>query len=282
MGMWTFFTHVRGSRKAVMIGFICGLLPAVAGCAGATARGQATGWPSIGLRDGIAPDDVQRALGKEGTHQFTAVRGDSEYLCLSVSIQESTSTYYLVFVDDGLTKVVEPLTEEFRDVELAGAMVSVRMPFDPFDKVEKVLSRPSLSDEDLAAAVDRARARKPALSFNQTPAAVLTLPALALEAPRIAADYARNRELARRYSPAKVRLGMPADEVDGLYGMPYATHAAPAREMRVYGEAVALDINPAHRFSWVAVVFEEDRAIAVFTHDFFHAEFLSAIPPGWR
>lgn len=275
--------RAMGPRTTIGSLFCAGMCIVVMGCAGTSPRQQATGWPFLGLHEGMALQDVQRVLGERGTHQFTATREDSQYLCLSFKVEQLASSYYFVFERDRLTKVVEPLlAEDFRDVKLDGSTVSVRMPFDPLDKIEKVLSRPSLGDTEVSEAVVRARTTKPAFSFNQTPAAVLTLPALALEAPRIAADYKRNRELAAHYDAFLAPLGAQSATIDGLYGRSYASHAAASREMRVYGEAVTLDINPAHRFSWVAVIFAADRAIAVISHDFFHAEFLNEAPPGWR
>ncbi len=247
---------------------------ALAGCAAGELRCR----PVRGikqLKPGVSLTRVREILKQRGTHQFQVQSEGNEYLCLSFRFFNSAKSYYLVFSGGQLYKIVAPTGFEFREFNYRGSSVSVRMRFDPFDKVKAVLSRRGVTIEDIITAERRALAKE--TGIDQAPLTALAL----LQLPRLVVDYQRNEQLARCYDPVKLKVGMTPDEVSAAFGhQPRAVHAlGDDREMWVYGEEASLAVNPRLRFSWVAVVFEKSSAIGIFSHDFFHPSFLRAPPP---
>jgi hypothetical protein len=75
------------------------------------------------------------------------------------------------------------------------------------------------------------------------------------------------RELARRFDPYRVRLGMTVDEVGALLGTSGVKEAlGGGLETRYYGSTKLGTRNPR---LWVSVVFQEGRTVRVFSGDFF-------------
>jgi len=211
-----------------------------------------------------------------GKHEFSAAVQQTRYLGLYFAFKEPHVGFYLIFTNGYLKAVVDPPRPEFDRVPYKDTVREIPKPIDAEDRLKSVLASDELAREELEQRIRNAMP-KSASSLNMLPNFLIASPLYAALSGEIEADYRTNAELAKQYDPLKVKLGAPIEEVEQAFGQPYRVIEASEKQMvHVYGSPMPLRINPAYRFSWVTVVFEDGKAIRVLSNHFFDERLLGS------
>ena len=225
------------------------------------------------LRHGVGINQVLRLLGGPGEHQFSARLEDGDFECVSYSFEKPFVRYYFVFTSGGLRSIVKPPVFEVEQRPYRGVSREVKKPIQPEKRIFEVLAAEALFGDRFVAALEGDLSKLPGhkRSFNVLPAFLLTSKEFARADDKVEAAYRRNALLAEKFNPAKVKLGDKEDVLRSLYGTPLNVIESEGQTTRTYrfGSNEPLRVNPAHRFSGVAVVVEKEAVVRVFSHDFF-------------
>lgn len=229
----------------------------------------------MGLCEGVDKEHVHKLLGGAGTHQFTARLADGDYECVSYAFEKPFIHYYFIFKGTCLHRIVEPPMFEVEEKPYLGVIREVKKPVQPEKRLRDALAAKPLFAEqfvaDLEDKLSKLSGRKH--SLNVLPAFLFASKDFAQAEGKIEAAYRRNKELAEMYDPAKVKLGDQEDILLARYGAPQSLSEAEinGKNIRTYrfGSNEALRVNPAHRFSGVAVVVENGTVVRIFSHDFY-------------
>ena len=231
---------------------------------------MSTELPPAALLDaprGISRAELEQLYQRTGRHQATALVEQETVLCVSYTFGEPYVTYYFVFRNDRLTKIIEPPRGELRTVPYRGSRRVVPTPVDADLRLRAVLASPDLSRDALGSSLEQRLPKAGSESFNVLS---LLVPFIAVKSPWIAQQYRHNAALMTTYDGLRIEIGMDTDEVDVRLGSPKRIHAlSDDREVCVYGDNSQPDVNPMYQFSWVAVVFDDGRAVRLFSHHFF-------------
>ena len=220
------------------------------------------------LKPGLTQGEVETFFGGKGCYQFTALIGTNKVCCISFLFGRSYVSYYFVFENGLLTKVVPspPIDEEI--VARGNKQVSVQKHVDSEARLTLVLNLSDLSGQQLVNSI-KAKLPKENESVSVVPAFILTAPLWILASTDIKKDYSRNNELAERFNPYKIDVGMPLDIVESRLGAPARTVQRQGETILVFGSDEPLRVNPIYRFSWIAVVVQNSKTVRVFGSDFF-------------
>lgn len=230
------------------------------------------------LGRGTSLENVRAVLKMPGKHEFSVLVDQVEYLCLSFDFEEPRVRFYLVFTNKHLKAVADPVKAEYDRVPYERAFREVEKPFEPEQRVQSVLSSQHLNRQQLEQRI-LATALRGSKSWNVLPAFIITAPLFAARAGQIEADYRKNAEFARKYDPLKIRLGTSLADVSEAFGKPYRIIKKSTEEVvHVYGDPMPLRVNPKDRFSWVAVVIENGKAVRVFSNQFLDKRLLESQP----
>jgi len=230
----------------------------------------------LALERGTLLEDVRTTLGMPGRHEFSAVVEETRYLSLYFAFEEPYVGFYLVFTNEHLKAVVDPPKPEFYRVPYKDTVREIPKPFDAENRLKAVLAFNDLSREEIDQRI-RLAIPKGASSLNMRPAFILASPLYLAKSGEIEADYRTNADLAKRFDPLKVELGDQIEDVEKVFGKPYdVIKESEERVVHVYGSPVSLRINPAFRFSWVTLVFENGKVVRVLSNHFFDKRLLQS------
>ena len=214
------------------------------------------------LTNGFSFNKAMVLLGTQGDHQFTVRRGGDQY----------RFTTFWIDIGEGLSQWVVCSNNIIISFP-KGIPLSRKSPsIEDESMVNAVLAAPSMTAESMASELDEAAA-----SYLRSKRSEDPLPAFVIEPlldkrviSRIRQDYERNAELLKLYNGHRVVLGMTAEQVDKLFGVPMRIHElANHKSARIYGTNVPFTLS-FYTFSWVAVVFEDGQASRVYSNGFFH------------
>jgi hypothetical protein len=239
----------------------------------------------LAITNGSAFEMVTNAL-KDGIfHEFTASEPDGEYMVLGCRTSDDFPDFWLLFLNNKLSKIIGPVAPEMEFYPYQGTTASRVKSWDIGDTIrirktlnsqvptrEQILSVLSTTDRqnitdarsvgDLVGGVIWASKMR---NFNE---------AMAL---RVEKDYKINEELLKRYDGCRVKIGMDAKEVAKVYGEPLRMFPTKTEGLvRIFGDERSLEVSPKFLFSCVAVVFDSgERVTAVYSHDFFNDDWKS-------
>lgn len=221
------------------------------------------------LPRGITLDELQGIMATPPRHQFTARIDGGERLAVSYAFGETWARLYFVFRNGKLEKIVEPPPSEYKQVPYKGGILELKRPVDAEKRLEVVLAAPDLAGAQPAAAIRGKLPKRSRPPINVLPPFEPVPPVPAAARPRIVKNYQRNLELARRFDPFKLKLGMTPAAVDREFGEPLRLEGdGGPQPSRVYDSDEEVSVNPEYAFSPVAVVFEKDAATRIFSNDF--------------
>lgn len=215
------------------------------------------------LSAGMTRRDVARLMESDGLHQFSLLQDGRTHICVSHFLDSGDpkkslgQEFYFLFIDGKLEKVVLPVSLEGRPEGQAWDQASVQA-------MEQVLSGRNLLASGLQ---DKVAAEGEYHRFVLPSAAKIVL----MRAPPISRiDHFRNRMLAKKYHGERIELGASPSDVEAVLGQPRYNRVISSTEtVRVYGQEGNLKVKPQYQYSWVAVVYQDERAVRVYSHDFF-------------
>ncbi len=191
------------------------------------------------FKTGTKGAEVEKVLG-EGRHQFTTAQDGHLVTTRSYSFEEPYIRLYFVFREGKLDRIVEPPPKDVDVVPFMGGTRAIERTLDPYLRMEAVFQGPNIEGEELVRWL-RVNTRKRSKSYNVVPAFILTAPLLAVAAPEMAKEYRRNTELAQKYDPEKVQIGMSKVEVAKQFGEPLQIASRKERLSHVYGDHAKLN-----------------------------------------
>jgi len=179
------------------------------------------------------------------------------------------------FRNQGFEKILEPppfdvSEREITEGQYKGSKVRTRTPFEPEDRLKKVISLNGLNAMELSQSITNR------LSGDEDVWSVL--PALTIASPLYATGSAsrkneidRNSEIARKYDPLQIALGVSTNNFTGGFKYPYAISSSGEHGMiYIFGEEVSQRVPKILRASWVAIAIEREVVIRVYSNDFFN------------
>jgi hypothetical protein len=238
------------------------------------------------LHLGLSRKEVSSHFKGIGTHQFTALKEANTLRCVSYSFGERFIRYYFLFKNDELVSVLDtqPFFADAFDTKpnpnpkYAGTKISVRKPWSAKAFMSNILETTSLSPKDLSAQVEtrlqKAEGRKK--DHNVLPAFVILAP---LIVPDMITRNAKHKAWLSEYDPFKIDLGSKRTEVEAVYGKPQfiMRHDKASRETHAYGplqllwrDKTRVHLGPLNKRFWVAVVYESNIAVQIFSNDLFN------------
>jgi hypothetical protein len=235
----------------------------------------------LAITNGSSLLAVKNALGTAVFHEFTIAETNGDYTLMGCRVSpEDSSDLWLLFHSNILTKIIEPTSAEVEKYPYQGTTATRirRWDIDDIGRITKIIESPALTREQIVAEVEKLDSTNHKVGRttvgdemgNMVWASVIR-DFNAKMAPRMKKDYEINQELLKRYDGSLVVVGMETDEVVKLYGKPQRVFSTKHMEtVRVFGDDRELEVNPAHLFSWVAVVFDaQGRVTSVCSRDFF-------------
>jgi|GEM_PF-3656419 len=231
------------------------------------------------FKRGISLTELESIFQTKPAHEFTVRRNGEtircvQYVLIRPAIHQS---YYFVFVNDGLNLVCLLPPFEYETQMKNGSRYSRRITERPEKRIEAVLQSKDLSDEALAESVSKAmsykRPKKTSGNWNCAPVYFMFAPFIIALAPSTAVENLQWRhkveEQRTKLNPFKIELGMMVGEVEAMFGTPFTIGTTTDHlEVRYYG----LPEFWMHSEAWVSVVFDQGKAVRVFSNDFFDSE----------
>jgi hypothetical protein len=243
----------------------CGRRKQESSFAGSTMHIQKTN--ILTLRKGITRRDVEKALGGPGQYQFSARLATGDYFCASYAFEKPDVYYYFLFQGDLLEKILAPPTFDVDLVPYKAFYREIKKPCNADKRIEMVLQGSGLSCAELVDALHLALS-KTTETFDVLPALIVSSRLLSIDAKARRLHYEKNASLAEQFDPAKIKLADTETSLIPKYGPPLALVTNGAIHVYQFDSNVALDINPAYRFSGVSVVTENGLVTRIFCHDF--------------
>jgi hypothetical protein len=221
------------------------------------------------LERGASLPHCEAVVGVPARHEFTARHGGATVRCVSYLFASYHLKYYCVFTNGALWKIIQPPRFAHELSAWERGTRAVWTSYDSEERLEVVLHAPDLDRRSLRTSIERRY--KPKAFDHTLPGALMVgvvfAPVALARWAGGGAEREELRELARRFDPYRVRLGMTVDEVGALLGTSGVKEAlGGGLETRYYGSTKLGTRNPR---LWVSVVFQEGRTVRVFSGDFF-------------
>jgi hypothetical protein len=216
--------------------------------------------------------EAEKVLGGPGNHQFSVRLEGQEFCCYSYAFENRHTYLYFIFRTNCLEKIVFPPPANVKLVPYRNVQREIRMPLDAEARVAAVMRADGLSSEQFGAWLDESVGSQ-LESFTVLPAFVAASPEFMRARKDIQVDHERNAMLAEKYDPAKIKLGNSEEVLHREYGPPISVSAdEDGTRLYLFGSNEPLRVNPALRFSNVAVVVAGGTIERIFSHDFFDAQ----------
>ena len=110
-------------------------------------------------------------------------------------------------------------------------------------------------------------------NYTALPAFIILAPLLI---PVLTITNLVNQAWLCKYDPFRIYLGMKRSQVESIYGKPYFIIKQSGHEIHAYGPSMTIYKNGKLRYLgsnkkfWVAVMYENDVAVQILSHDLFH------------
>jgi hypothetical protein len=263
---------------SILLRTLAPLLMLLAGCSSRTAGtiNESGISPQILLtvRRGASQKQLETMLGVPARHEFTVSSDHMAIRCVSYQFPSFYLKYYFVLTNDALEEIILPPRYEHELSPWEQGKRAVWKSANPQERVEVVLHATDLDQEGITDSIERRY--RPEKFDNALPAAAI---AGVVAAPvALVRGQTENREikvLAETFDPYRVHLGMPLAAVEQMFGAPRLIEKLESgSETRYYGSPKLGTQNP---LLWVSVVFNDEKAICVFSDDFFDYRKLAGI-----
>ena len=229
-------------------------------------------------QSGMSRSQVTTLFGSPGRHEFTIRDAGADYLCVGYTPEPAEfDLYYLVFRNDALWKIVDRpggfsgQSQPFAHPDQAWP--SVAGAFGDEQRARRIIADGlNRTPEQTRARIESAESwlRKWEKSEGNIPIWLWGMTYI-VDWPRMQFKIWHNAELDQRQNGSRLSLGMTADQVARLLGLPTGREGAQhGRCALLYGQAPDLRLVRSDEFEArrVAVIFEDGKAVAVLSHDF--------------
>jgi hypothetical protein len=208
--------HAMGLK----IGLLFAVFLSLSACQSANSGSVEKENPEILLtfQRGDSPEGVKSRLGR-GLHEFTSINRRETNVCVSYHFQKYGLSYFLLFHNSKLAKILLPPRFSHEMNEAERDYTSTWDSYDPIDRMRTVIESRDLNEENVKASIrNRYRSKGmdnalPGWIIAQTIAAPFTISKRLRKADEIA-------ELAAKYDPFRISLGMTAIDVEQRLGNP--------------------------------------------------------------
>lgn len=227
------------------------------------------------IQPGCSQEELEALFKAPARHEFTALRNNVTNRCVCYYFPPSGwLQYYFVFTNSALERItLAPVLEQTVDSsERHGGLLPVWKTHSTDERMEVVLNAPALTHDNLKTCIafDSCDWRSHNPNIPAPVVAVFLVlggPLILAAVPKRTIDNRVMQSLARRFDPSRARLGMTTDETEKLFGPPQLVEAGNnGAEMQYYGsQRFGVDYPE----FWLAVSFQDKRAIGVFTDEFF-------------
>ena len=253
-----------------------------------------TGWAANGTEDGknlslgMSQAEISLPFKGPGTHQFSAQQGSNVFRCVSYSFGEYSIKYYFLFKNDQMISLldVQPFfadafeTKPNPNPKYPNTKISVRKPWQAEDFMTAILQATTMSPEALSEQIKMRleKAKSGKASYNVLPAFVILAP---LIVPDMISRNKKHEAWLSEYDPFKIVIGAKRSNVEAVYGKPLfiVQHSGTNRATHAYGPSEILwrdktrvYLGPLNKRFWIAVVYENDVAVRIFSNDLFNDE----------
>ena len=215
---------------------------------------------------GMAQGQVEEHLSTRGHHQFTAALSNATVRCVSYYRNDVYGQYYLVFINDHLATVCAPPPFEMRKEPYMDSWANYRVLGNPEDRVKAVLQAEDMLGPRLTEALTPRPPAKQSVDPGLT-AAYLQSQATANKKrqEQRASEFA---DLRVQFDPYGVDIGSTVPFAEKRVGEAKIIEMlGPGREIRYYGSP-EYGRTGSRELMWLSVVYEEGKAVRVFSHDF--------------
>lgn len=216
-------------------------------------------------------EDVDRAFGTRGSHQFSVQMEDRRVVCLSYSVGEPFARCYVLLQGDSF-RVVEPPPFEVETFVVDGRRCERRKAWKPLDRIHHVIDARSLTPGGIRSSLLRQQP-KPSRSNLQ--------PAIPLLAPVLTRDPGSKmyQQLESKYDGRKLSLGENRLAVVNRLGSAYKDLDVLGGRELLFGRETKSASAGLARWPWLAVVLRNDEVVAVLSRDFVDDEAVQAGRP---
>ena len=230
---------------------------------------------------GISLEELARRTGIKPTHLVSARVETNSFLAVSLSFSQPSGTLNFLFENEKLRAIQDRPKVEFETKTHRGKPWKVPKAFDSEDRFNQIANAPNLTPLEIESRFQQWAKNQNAATqgseLNILPAARIV--AATSPTAKTAQLHAETQaaELAEKYNPFKIALGMTPSEVKALFGTPaLQQNLSNGSQLHVYGEQLS-GLVPAHiPYVWVSIVFCEGIVTRVFSHDLFDKRL---IPP---
>jgi len=244
----------------------------------------------LAITNGTSLGEVKQQIGSAVRHQFTVWHDEHTWTLIRSFIHtgedEGYVFYQLLFRDDVLLKTIDSFRMETEEYPYEGTTATRIKSWDIEDMkyVKKAIEAPSVTPEQIRARIRSARDTMDAHKKDgNIPAIVGHIFARNFLA-RAEKGYPANEKLREKFDGCRASCGMTIREVDLLYSEPLHTFTTKNRNLaRVYGDNRYLGnaVDSFLVFPYVAVLFEEEKAVAIYSDGFFCNAWYPDMP-SWR
>jgi hypothetical protein len=234
------------------------------------------------LQYGMTREAVDDAVWGDDEHQFSADIDGTVYDCYRVDFgkQRAGAWYYFVFEDGKFVSAVGIMQFfEWRDIERDGMRISEQVPWEPEDRMRRIIAADPIPLDQLKIEVaTKLNERRKSRSFhsNLGPAIPFLMPIFIGIAIR---EVPKTIRWKNHFDSKRIGLGMSREDVDSIFGSPVFIVPAALGETRAYGPRESLGrsrgqvrLSPYYAEYWVAVVFEDGGTTRVFSGNLFDYE----------
>ena len=227
----------------------------------------------LGIERGASRAAVEDILGPPAQHEFSVVRNGEIIDSVRFDLRDY---YHLVFTDGVLSKIMlAPRGETgIGEEERALGIIAPWDDVDPIERLEIALGAPDLTPAHINHMIEKRR-RKPKIRRRIKDAIWRGVLDAGNQAAMREREKSRERkqalariqELAKRFDPARIKLGMDVSDIELACGPPLSRESrADGTELRNYGSDLAGRILP---LLWVCVQYRQGKAIGVFRDQFY-------------
>ena len=235
----------------------------------------------IELKRGITLAKLESTFQNKPTHEFTVLRNGETIRCVRYDLitPATYQSYYFVFTNDSLTLICLPPPLEYgtrveNDNRVGFVIVQ------PEKIVETVIHSEDLNGEALAKSVAQVMSLKRTNKWDMKmiPVVIIFAPLAIAAAPYTLVENNQwNRKFnaqREKFDPFKVRLGMTVEEVEAMFGTPFTIgKSSDNLDVRYYGSPRFGE----YKEPWVSVVFDQGKAVRVFSDRFFDDEVIRGV-----
>lgn len=229
------------------------------------------------IKEGVSAEEVEAAFGSVGKHEFTDQREGRIFSCFSYFVGKEywakrATKYYCLFEDNKLFSILVPPPFEYDYVPYRGSTCEIKKPVDSYKRIDQVFKANNLLDQGLVDSLKKRFPRKSS-SSNLGPLVgfMKHLPSSFKKQREV--DVLKREKLEKKYNSVAVELGMNKSNVELILGFPKHVHKKDSSIIRIYGEVETFIYYP-YSLPWIAVEYENSKAVRVITRDFFNDELL--------